>query len=223
MVGIEGLDAPVVADVMRVQSAASHRYDLPLHYQGHLMRVGPSLKSYATNRPVLGSDNGYQHIWMDAEGLPTAADAFLTWQLGNRFYTWRWVPQSGSQLIIGESGANDPSFNLRREPVLIHRLNNAGDAVFAGILETHGSYDPDLEQVVASDSQIRSLSLESRADADILIVETLAGVRIAAAMAHEPDPKRTHEAVVGDEKIRWTGAVGRVVLRPADPPKGRSR
>lgn len=223
MVGIEGLDAPVVADVMRVQSAASHRYDLPLHYQGHLMRVGPSLKSYATNRPVLGSDNGYQHIWMDAEGSPTAADAFLTWQLGNRFYTWRWVPQSGSQLILGESGANDPSFNLRREPLLIHRLNNAGDAVFAGILETHGSYDPDLEQVVASDSQIRSLSLESRADADILIVETLAGVRIAAAMAHDPDPKRTHEAVVGDEKIRWTGAVGRVVLRPADPSKGSSR
>jgi hypothetical protein len=172
---------------------------------------------------VLGSDNGYQHIWMDAEGSPTAADAFLTWQLGNRFYTWRWVPQSGSQLILGESGANDPSFNLRREPVLIHRLNTAGDAVFAGILETHGSYDPDLEQVVASDSQIRNLSLESRADADILIIETLSGVRIAAALAHDPDANRTHEVVVGDETVRWTGAVGRVVLRPADRSQGRSR
>lgn len=220
MVEIEGLDTPVVADVMRIHSAASHRYDLPLHYQGHLMRVGPRLKSYSTDRPVLGSDNGYQHIWMDAEGTPTATNAFLTWQLQDRFYTWRWVPQPESQLILGESGANDPSFNLRREPLLIHRLTTAGDAVFAGILETHGAYDPDLEQVVASDSQIRSLSLVSRADADILIIETLAGVRIAAAMAHDPGANRTHEVMVGDEKIRWTGAVGRVVLRAADRSKG---
>ncbi len=216
MVGIEGLDAPVVADVMRGHSAQSHRYDLPLHYRGHLMRVGPSLKSYSADRPVLGSVNGYQHIWMDAEGFPTAADAFLTWQLDDRFYTWRWVPQPGSQLILGESGANDPSFNLRREPLLIHRLTTVGNAVFAGILETHGNYDPDLEQTVASDSQIRSLSLESRADADILIIQTLAGVRIAVAMAHDPDPKRTHEVMVGDETLRWTGAVGRVVLHRSD-------
>lgn len=222
MVGIEGLDAPVVADLLRVHSSASHRYDLPLHYQGHLMRAGPSLKSHSANRPVLGSGHGYQHIWMDAEGAPTAADAFLTWQLRDRFYTWRWVPQPGSRLILGESGANDPSFNLRREPVLIHRLTTAGDAVFAGILETHGKYDPDLEQVVASDSQIRSLSLASRADADILIIETLAGRRTAAAMARDPDANRAHEVVVGEENIRWMGAVGRVVLRSANRSKAEA-
>ncbi|GFE87730.1 heparinase II/III domain-containing protein [Steroidobacter agaridevorans] len=216
MVTIEGLDAPVVADLVRTHSSRSHRYELPLHYQGHLMRVGPNSKSYSANRPVLGSDNGYQHIWVDAEGAPTAADAFLTWQLGERFYTWRWVPQPGSQLILGESGANDPSFNLRRQPMLIHRLIESSDTVFAGILETHGNYDPELEQASASDSQIRTLSLESRNDADILIIETLAGRRVAAAMAHDPDANRTHEVIVGDENIRWTGAVGRVVLRPAN-------
>ncbi len=216
MVGIEGLDAPVVADLLRIQSAGPHRYDLPLHYQGHLTRTGPVLKSYAAVRPVLGSDHGYQHIWMDAEASPTATDAFLTWQLNDRFYTWRWVPQAGSQLILGESGANDPSFNLRREPMLIHRLNAAGNAVFAGILETHGNDDPELEQTVASDSQIRSLSLVSRADADVLIIETLGGRRVAVAVSRETDAKRTHGLVVGDENIRWTGPVGSVVLRPAD-------
>lgn len=219
LIGIEGLDAPVVADLVRIHSAASHRYDLSLHYQGHLTRVGPELKSHTAARPVLGSDNGYQHIWMDAEASPTASDAFLTWQLADRFYTWRWVPQAGSQLILGESGANDPSFNLRREPMLIHRLTTAGDAVFAGILETHGNYDPELEQAVASDSRIRSLALVSRAGADVLIIETLAGDRIAVAIAHDPDAKRVHAVAVGDENIRWTGAVGRVVLRPA----GRSQ
>ena len=100
--------------------------------------------------------------------------------------------------------------------MLIHRLSTAGEVVFAGILETHGNYDPDLEQTVASDSQIRSLSLVSRADADILIIETLAGRRVAAAVARDPDANRTHEVIVADEKIRWTGAVGRVVLRPAE-------
>lgn len=220
MVAIDTLDAPVVADLMRIQSAAPHRYDVALHYQGHLMRVGPSLKFHPTDRPVLGVDAGYQHIWVDAQGFPTAANAFLTWRLNERFYTWRWVPQPGSQLILGESGANDPSFNLRREPLLIHRLSTNEDAgrdtVFAGILETHGWYDPDVEQVVASDSQIQSLSLESRADADVLIIETLTGVRIAVAAARDPDASRIHELITGDERLRWTGAVGRIALRAAN-------
>ncbi len=216
LVEVEGLDAPLAVDLLRVQSIAPHRYDLSLHYQGHLTRVGPTLKSYPVERPVLGSDHGYQHIWVDAEGAPAAADAFLTWQLNDRFYTWRWVPQPESKLILGESGANDPAFNLRREPMLIHRLDAADSAVFAGILETHGHYDPDLEQTVASDSRIRSLSLTSGADADVMIVETLAGRRLAVAVARDADANRAHEVIVGDESIRWTGPVGSVVLRPAD-------
>jgi oligo-alginate lyase len=213
MVEIDPLSLPVVADIMRIHSRESHRYDLPLHYQGHLMRVGPSLKSHTATRPVLGTDNGYQHVWVDAEALPTAKDAFLTWRLNNRFYTWRWVPQPGSQLILGEVGANDPSFNLRREPLLIQRLTAADNAVFAGILEPHGNYDPQLEQTVFGDSQILSVSLERRTGADVLIVQTLSGSRVAVATAHDPDASLAHEIIVGDDKIRWKGAVGRIVLR----------
>ena len=99
--------------------------------------------------------------------------------------------------------------------MLIHRLDAADNAVFAGILEAHGHYDPDLEQTVASDSQIRTLSLISRDVADVLIIETLAGRRIAVAIARDADANRTHEVIVDDENIRWTGPVGSVVLEPA--------
>jgi len=211
-VAIDGLERPVVVDLLRVRSAAAHNYDLPLHYNGHIIRTGPILKSYVKERPVLGSANGYQHIWIDAAATPQAASAFLTWQLDDRFYTWRWVPVAGSQMILAETGANDPSFNLRREPVMIQRATGTGNALFAGVLESHGRYDGAAEQTTASDSQIRSITAESRDGADIMIIEALNGARVAVAIAHDADKAKAHNLIIGGEQIKWTGLAARIVL-----------
>ena len=39
-------------------------------------------------------------------------------------------------------GANDPSFNLRRDPAFILRRTGVATTTFASVLETHGSYSP---------------------------------------------------------------------------------
>lgn len=215
MVPVEGLERPVIVDLLRVRAAQPHRYDLPLHYQGHNIRVGPKLRPNVTIRPVLGGTHGYQHIWLDAEGAPEANSAFLTWQLDDRFYTWRWVPQAGAKLMLAESGANDPLFNLRREPMMIQRVEGAGATLFAGVLESHGRYDGAAEQTVASDSQIRSIAAESRDGADIMIIETLAGSRVAVAFAHDGDAAKAHDIKMGQDRLVWTGPAARIVLPKA--------
>ena len=212
LVALPGLDTPVAVDLLRVRSDTLHRYDLPLHYLGHIIRQGGTLQSHVAERPVLGDANGYQHIWIDAEGMVSADDAFLTWMTGDRFYTWRWVPTTNAKLILGEIGAHDPSFNLRREPLLIQRVDSARDVLFAGLLEGHGHYDGAAEQTIASDSQIHSIQSASGDGADAAIIETLKGARVAVAIAYDSDPAAPHSIVVGGQRLDWSGPAARIVL-----------
>ncbi|MDM7957540.1 heparinase II/III family protein [Blastomonas sp.] len=212
LVAVPGLQEPVAVDLMRVRADAPHRYDLPLHYNGHIIRQGSALQSHVAQRPVLGDAAGYQHIWVDAEGPVAPEKAFLTWMTDNRFYTWRWVPAAGSTLILGEIGANDPEFNLRREPVLIQRVDGARDLLFAGVLEGHGRHDSSTEQTVASDSQIRSIKSSSGDGVEAVLIETLAGVRVAIAVADDRDPAKPHRITVGGERLDWNGPAARIIL-----------
>lgn len=212
LVSVPGLEKPVAVDLMRVRADAPHRYDLPIHYNGHIIRLGGALQSHVAARPVLGDANGYQHIWVDADGELDADKAFLTWMTGDRFYTWRWVPTAGAKLILGEIGANDADFNLRREPLLIQRVDGTRDLLFAGILEGHGRYDGAVEQTVASDSQIRSIQSASGDGGDALLIETLAGAQVAVAVAYDSDPAKLHSVVVGGEHIEWKGPAARILL-----------
>lgn len=212
LVAVPGLEKPVAVDLMRVRSDTPHRYDLPLHYGGHIIRLGGAMQSHVAERPVLGDANGYQHIWVDAEGKLAPEKSFLTWMTGDRFYTWRWVSNAEPTLIIGQIGANDPDFNLRREPLLIQRVDDAEDMLFAGVLEGHGSYDGAVEQTVASDSLIRSIKSASGNGVDALLIETIKGARVAVAVAYDRDPAKSHSMAIGGQRIEWKGPAARIIL-----------
>ena len=155
---------------------------------------------------MLGQKNGYQHIWVDAKGTPKSADnAFLTWILDGRFYSYRWVPQAGSETILAESGANDPNFNLRREPIVIQRVSGGKDTVFASILEAHGRYDGAAEKTSLSDSQIKTMRLVQDNGMDILVIETLAGAKSVLAISYDMAKDKKHSAVIDGETVSWTG------------------
>lgn len=213
-VTIEGLERPVVVDLLRVTSDRARQFDLPLHYNSHLIEIGPKLSQNLAERPVLGREFGYQHVWVDATATPDPAQGFVTWQTGDRFYTWRWVPQPGAQLILAESGANDPNFNLRREPFLIQRLTGKSEAVFAGVLESHGRYDGAAEQVVASTSQLRSVRAEALPGYDLMVIETLKGARVAIVIAQDTAAARSHSVTLEGQRLEWTGPAARIALAP---------
>ncbi|MBM0168488.1 alginate lyase family protein [Altererythrobacter sp. C41] len=213
MADIPGLEEPTVLDLMRAASDASHTYDLPLHYQGHLMELAFPVESHVAARPVLGEDNGYQHIWVDAVAQPEAGDAAMTWLLDGRFYTYRFVTDGTMQAILGESGANDPHFNLRREPTVILRARDKGDYAFVSLLESHGRYDGATEQTVASRSRIRAMRHERVDGSDVVRLTLTDGSRIAIAISHDTDESARHRVNLDGETLEWTGFAAVIALK----------
>jgi hypothetical protein len=210
MLQVDGFDQPLVVDLLRVSGDKPATYDLPLHYLGQIMEVGFPLASNTSERPVLGKVSGYQHIWVDATGTPTADNATLTWLNGNRFYTYRMLPPDRAQVILGESGANDPRFNLRREPMLIERVTGAKDATFVGVLEPHGVYDASAETTTGSKSRVAALKHVRGADGDVVTIVLNGGRTIILAVADSADPAASHRLVVDGRTIEWKGHFARL-------------
>ncbi|WP_404482453.1 heparinase II/III family protein [Novosphingobium sp. BL-52-GroH] len=210
-VEVEGLKSPMVLDLLKVKGGKPARYDLPLHFAGHLIDTGFPLQSNVATRPVLGKANGYQHLWVDATGKPGADDGVVTWIEDGRFYSYR-VATPGVTMILGESGANDPRFNLRREPFVIQRLDGARDAAFVSLLEPHGRYDAAAETTTGSASAVKSLVHERQADTDLVTITLRDGRRIVLALADDTDPARSHSAKIAGKAQGWKGPVSRFDL-----------
>ncbi len=199
------LGEPVVLDLLRVNGSKAARYDLPLHFNGHIMDVGFKSQSAVTSRPVLGKADGYQHVWVDASSEPSSEARSLTWLLDGRFYTYRFASTAPSRALIGESGANDPSFNLRREPMLLQRVDGQAAITFYGVLEPHGQYDGTAETVRGANSRIDAIAHYRGKDADVLVLDLAGGKRVAVGIADEPDKPGSHEVSGGGQSWRWDG------------------
>lgn len=207
---VEGLSAPIVIDVLRAKGKGSIRFDLPLHYTGQIIDVGFATTNHVATRPVLGPANGYEHIWVDATGKPAPGNATLTWLLDGRFYTYRFVTDGALEAILAESGANDPQFNLRREPMIVQRIDGRDRATFVSILEPHGLYDGAAERTVGSRSQIAELQHLRQEGADLVIIEALDGTKTILAISYDQDPAKRHEATVDGHTVTWTGYAARI-------------
>ncbi|WP_298468777.1 alginate lyase family protein [uncultured Erythrobacter sp.] len=213
MPDIPGLEAPLVLDLVRANSPDSHQYDLPLHYSGHIMEFDFAAKTNVAERPVLGEDSGYQHIWVDAVADEQDGKGALTWILDGRFYTYRFASDGPLGVILGESGANDPEFNLRREPLILLRADRqSGGTSFASLLEAHGKYDGAAEQTVSSRSRVADLSHDQIGKNDIVRLTLKSGQRFAIAVSHDPNPEQAHSVSLDGEEITWMGFTAVVAL-----------
>ena len=203
------LGLPVVVDLLRARGGAPRRYDLPLHFGGHLMTVGFDARRALAERPVLGKGNGYQHLWVDATSAPSMPPRTLSWIQGKRFYTYRFGASVPSQAILAESGANDPDFNLRREQALIQRVDGHADASFFGVLEPHGEYNGTAEYVYGARSRIRAIDRLRGESADVIVLTLVTGNTVALGIADDPLAKAEHRVEADGRVYRWTGGYAR--------------
>ncbi len=209
---VDGLAEPVIIDVLRASGDGARTFDLPLHYSGHIMETGFDVTRNVAGRPVLGDSDGYQHIWVDGTAVPRAGKSHMTWLLDGRFYSYRFVPRDGLQVILAESGANDPNFNLRREPIAIQRVSGVDAVTFVSMIEPHGLYDGATEQTIDSRSLVASLEHIKQGNNDIVIVETKGGAKTALAISYDTDPARRHSATIDGAPVSWTGFAARIEL-----------
>ncbi|MET0288179.1 MAG: oligoalginate lyase [Pseudoxanthomonas sp.] len=204
------LSLPVVIDLLRVHGDKPARYDLPLHFNGHIMTVGFDAKRNVATRPVLGKANGYQHLWVDAISGTNDAPRTLSWLLDGRFYTYRFGSSKPAQAILAESGANDPDFNLRREPALIQRVDDATDTTFFGVLEPHGEYNGTAEYVHGANSRITDIVRARGKDAELIELRLASGAVLALGVADDPRSDQPHEVQAGGHRYQWRGGHARI-------------
>ncbi|WP_341225034.1 alginate lyase family protein [uncultured Arcticibacterium sp.] len=152
-------DNPITIDLLKVNSEKPNQYDLPLYYKGQWIATNFEYQ-IPENLSKIGSANGYQHIWKEAEATLDGSNIQFTWLNHGTFYTYTAASLKDDEFIAGRLGATDPNFNLRRDPLLIHRRKNSTTTSFASVTETHGSYSPVNEKSINPYGSIRSITIE---------------------------------------------------------------
>jgi hypothetical protein len=196
---------PVVVDVMQAQSDEAHQYDLPFHYNGQVTDTNFVLEADPVSRSPLGTKNGYQYLWKVAESRAVDGLSQFTFLKDRRFYTVTSAVADNTDVIIAETGANDPNINLRREPAFILRSWIDGDVTFASVIEPHGEYNPTVEYTLNSHSHIKTVSHFAGEGSDYVEIETKNGDRVGLALAQQADTDREHTIEANGKTVSWTG------------------
>lgn len=131
----------LTVDIFNINSEQEHQYDLPFHYNGHLISTSFKYDPYTDKQEVMGKKNGYQFLWKEASASVKDTLVQLSFLNDKTYYTISSLVESKADLFLTRSGANDPNFNLRHEPAFIIRKKQK-DAAFLSVLEIHGNFDP---------------------------------------------------------------------------------
>ena len=201
------LNNPFVLDLFRIKSATENQYDLPFYYFGQI--VSTSFKTQAfKNLSTLGKKNGYQHLWNEAQGKGESEGIQFTWLNNKRFYTITSATNKEDTIFLARLGANDPEFNLRKDPALILRKDNTKETVFASIIESHGTYNPVTEKatnaysvfsvvkVLVNNENYTGVELQYKSGTSKIIIVSNSNASEAVQ----------HDIKINGMSYQWTGA-----------------
>lgn len=155
----------------------------------------------------MGSAFGYQHLWREATGSTDGTNAQITWFGNGRFYSLTTLTSPEDELIFARLGANDPNFNLRRDPVFIQRKNGVNNATFISIIEPHGDYSPVDEIPLNPFPHIKALKLELNSlEYTVISFEKKEGGKWLLFLVNNNASKEAkHQLEINGEITRWTG------------------
>lgn len=134
----------MLVDLFKMESANEHQYDLPFHYNGHLIKTSFRYEPFTKRQETLGNKNGYQYLWKEAQGIVRDSLLQLTFLNHRTYYTVSSLVKGEATVFLTRSGANDPNFNLRHEPAMVIRKKGMNEWYF-NVIEIHGKFDPVME------------------------------------------------------------------------------
>jgi hypothetical protein len=207
LVNDKNLYRPAVIDVFKVLAEKEHQYDLPFYYMGHFISASFDYKPFTTEKSILGKNNGYHHLWKEAEGK-SKDGVVITWWNKNRFYSLINSADSTAQIIFTRIGGSDPNFNLRNEPGIMIR-KNAKDYTFASVIEPHGEFDPTLEFTKDSYSTIEKVAVVyDNEDYTIVKISGKKGINWTLMISNKnADKNREHKVESDGVKYKWRGPI----------------
>ncbi len=205
MVTPEGGNKPYIIDINQIKSNKAHQIDLPIYYHGQVISTSFDLQQEGTLRP-LGTASGYQHIWKEATASPKASSSQFTWLNNNRFYSVTSLSGTKDTFILGRVGANDPLFNLRRDPMLIHRKTGVKNAVYVQVIESHGTYNAVTEKAQDAYASIASLTQVDAPEGYLAIKITMqSGEEQLVVLVDNAFAKAEHSITLSNQTYTWKG------------------
>lgn len=150
--------APIVVDVLNVNSNKKHQYDLPVHYAGQFIDSTLAFSPQSKHLSPLGEQYGYQHLWNTGKAKSKQDLSQVTWLLNGRFYTHTSYTPETVDVLFTATGATDPNFNLIPERGFVTRVADQKRHQFVNVLEPHGLYNGVKEFTVDTHSQITKIS-----------------------------------------------------------------
>ena len=203
-----------VLDLFKATSSTKNKYDLPFFYFGQMIKANFEYETPQSLKP-LGEKNGYQHLYLEASGtvdpeIDPEIDIESTqfsWLNNNKFYTLTTATEKNDELLLTRIGANDPDFNLRKDPAIILRRPDAQNTLFASVIEPHGSYDPVTESAINSNSNIADLRvLQDDAKYTAVSIKTVQGrTRIFIVSNDNIESSTAHSLKINGQDYTWSG------------------
>ncbi len=191
----------IVADIYNATAGDKHQYDLPFQYNGNLISTNFKYTASTTQQETLGKKNGYQFLWKEAEATIKDTMAQFTFLNNRTYYSISSLVQNTAQVFFTRTGANDPNFNLRREPAYIIRKTGE-NAAFVNVIEIHGNFDPKSEYSANSYSAVQNIKLLQN-DSDVTIAAiTINGKQLIIAQCNKDFSLQTKHSF---NNITWTG------------------
>lgn len=201
----DAFERPVIIDLVEAHSENTHQYDLPFHYNGQLIETNFPLAADPVSRAPLGLRNGYQYLWKVAESKPIDGLSQITFLLDTRFYSVTSSVPESTNIIFTEVGANDPNFNLRREPAFMLRSWTDDGVSYVSVIEPHGEYNPTVEYTLRSHSDVKSVSHYENGSDELVLIETKAGQTVGLGISDDPDANSSHSVTVDGREMTWSG------------------
>ena len=207
IVNDEDFEKPYLLDIMKVTSDKANQYDFPFYYFGQVLQTNFEYNSPELLKP-LGNKNGYQHLFIEATAKAKESYSKFSWLNNNKFYTLTTTTNNTDEIFLARIGANDPEFNLRRDPALILRRKNAKNTVFVSVIESHGAYSPVSESAVNSNSSIKELKvlLDTKEYTAIEITTTNGKTKLFITANAVALKAAKHTLKINDKNYEWSGS-----------------
>lgn len=202
----EDFEKPYMLDIMKVTSTTENQYDFPFYYFGQVLQTNFAFTTPKILKP-LGAKNGYQHLYLEGFGKASDKNSKFSWFNNNKFYTLTSITNSNDELLFARTGANDPEFNLRRDPALILRARNSKNKAFVSVVESHGSYSPVSESAVNSKSNIKSIEvvLDTKDYTAIAITSIKGNAKLFITVNTNASKEAKHTIKINNTNYEWTG------------------
>jgi hypothetical protein len=210
----EDFEKPYMLDIMKVTSNEYNQYDFPFYYFGQILWTNFEYKTPNTLKP-LGTKNGYQHLYVEATAKANNDNSKFSWFNNNKFYSLTTLTNANDQLLFTRIGANDPEFNLRRDPAFMVRRKNMKNTAFVSTIETHGSYSPVSESALNSNSSVKELMvvINNEDYTAVAITHVNGTTKLFITSNTNASKEAKHTLKINTKEYSWSGPYNYILVK----------